>query len=290
MPANLNPKTPNANPNSATPGAPFAQLSAGAFKGFEGNDAPPARRASDRLWEGNVEVYEAHLNNAAWKKGAAREIRFVKSPSLRRCAQLVKCLSNDEFPGIARYLGSSLVSANELLVLTEYFSEGSLRNWIRLLMEANQGAGFGWAVQPKADDRPVVQPATIRQYSRQLVETVAYLHETFSLTHLRVSASSIFLCDNGRRVKLADLEDAILMQDCTKASSLLLGDRLGIGNVVAEMVTGLVVWPHQQVDLEVPTREECGDEGLFEFLQTLLNGSSSGVLELLHLPFFRDEL
>ena len=290
MPYNLKTPTPNENANPGIPGAPFAQLS---FKSFEGSNTPAARCATDRLWEGNVEVYEAHLNNTVWKKGAARQIRYEKKGSaLRRCARLVKWMSNDVHPGIARYLGSSLISAHELLVLTEHFSEGSLRLLISSLIAASQGAWFGWSVQPSAADRPIVRPMTIRQYSRQLVEAVAYLHETLDLTHLRISASSIFLSDNGTRVKLADLEDSILMQDCTKSSALLGGersDRLGIGNVVVEMVTGLVVRPHEQGDLEVPTCDECADEGLFEFLQTLLNGRNSGVLELLHHPLFRDE-
>ena len=246
------------------------------------------------LWGGDddsASVYEALLNNHRMAKGAARVITYKRrgSSALRQCASLVSILSNDVHPGVARYLGSSLVSATELVVLTEYFSEGSLRQWITSVVKQAQ-APEHFPATPTPSSRPIIRPHTIREYSRQLVETVAYLHQTLNLTHRSISASSVFLSDNGTLVKLTDLEDSILIQDSSKTPSLWGDrcDRLGLGSVVVEMVTGIVVLP-QQADLEIPPLDECADEGLFEFVKTLLNANEGGVFDLLQKPFLQHE-
>ncbi len=158
--------------------------------------------------------------------------------------------AGDLHPGIARYLGFSFLGANELVVLTEYFSQGSLRCHIRLLWRAARPpsthflrnasavaaaasgavAGHNAAAEAEASlqqERPLVRPDSIRAYARQvsmtfgvanvwltccecvanvlliraharqLTEALTFLHLSLKMSHRRVSASCVFLYDNG---------------------------------------------------------------------------------------------
>jgi len=88
----------------------------------------------------STKVYKAHLTGHRLQVGAARfNQQQPRVGVLQQCAALVKILCGqgdggcDKHPAIALYLGSSLLGANRLVVLTELFSEGSLR---RLIVEA----------------------------------------------------------------------------------------------------------------------------------------------------------
>ena len=162
--------------------------------------------------------------------------------------------AGDLHPGIARYLGFSFLGANELVVLTEYFSQGSLRRHIRSLVEIARRAarppsthflrpasavaaatsaavaGHNAAAEAEASlqqERPLVRPDSIRAYARQvsmtfgvanvwltccecvanvllirayarqLTEALTFLHLSLKMSHRRVSASCVFLHDNG---------------------------------------------------------------------------------------------
>ena len=127
--------------------------------------------------------------------------------------QAARDTANDLHPGIARYLGFSFLGADELVVLTEYFSEGSLRRHIRSLAEISWRAvqsssrtnpvfqpASGAAVRPAQTappDLPLVRPESIRAYARQLVLALSFLHLALKMSHRRVSAACVFLHDNG---------------------------------------------------------------------------------------------
>ena len=98
--------------------------------------------------------------------------------------------AGDLHPGVARYLGFSFLGATELVVLTEFFSEGSLRRYVRSLVEmawraakppsmhfvrpappASGGAAAALAAAAghnAAAESIVVQIRTIRAYARQV--------------------------------------------------------------------------------------------------------------------------
>ena len=186
----------------------------------------------------STKVYKAHLTGHRLQVGAARF--YHQQPRvgvLQQCAALVQILCGqgdggcDKHPAIALYLGSSLLGANQLVVLTELFSEGSLRRLIVSLARQDRWSSSrptlplphlhsscsllhdGESGDIWVEQATVVRLDTIRSYIAQLLAALTYMHHNLACAHRHMNASCVFLCDNGTRVKLGDIETSILMRE-----------------------------------------------------------------------------
>lgn len=210
-------------------------------------------------------VYTA-VNNETGELMAMKEIQLQPNDhrTIRRVAEELRIFEGIQHNNLVRYYGVE-IHREEMLIFMEFCAEGTLE----CLVAATEGSGL--------------PEFLIRQYTRQLLQAVATLHD-HGIVHRDIKTANIFLTDEGNCLKLGDFGSAVKIKAHTTMPGELQGfvgtqaymapevfmktnteghgraaDIWSVGCVVVEMASGKHPWPEFDSNYQIMFKVGMGE-------------------------------